>query len=341
MSTRRAFLDTAPGERRGVVALDGRPERLLIERDGAEEGPRLGARYRVRVRELSGDRRLAFLDLGGGEAGVLPLGKGAPPPLGAALEAEVVAEPRGGKAAVLRMAGPESGAPALLRPGPDLRARLAAFAGDGRIETGEAARVLADEAEDAILAVRHEAGEGVTLWIEPTRAVVAVDVDWSGPGGVSRGRAVQANRRALRETARLLRLKGLAGAVVIDLLGFPGGDEAIRAEAREAFAPDGPGVQVLPVSRLGLLQVARPHRERPVLELLCDPDGRPGARTVAQRLVRALEREGRADPGARLLAVCAPEVEAELRPLLPLLGLRFGAAAELGWPRDRTDIRAP
>jgi hypothetical protein len=339
MSVRRAYLDIGPGERRGVVTLDGRPERLLIEREGVDPGPRLGARYRAHLAELSGDRRLGFLDLGAGQAGVLPLGKGAPPPKGSVLEAEVAAEPRGDKAAVLRIMGPASGAPGLLEPGPDLEARLAAWSDEGRIESGAEARDLADEAEEAALAASHALGEGLTLWIQPTRAVVAVDVDWSGAGGLPGGRAVRANRRAVREAARLLRLKGLAGAVVIDLLGFPGGDEAIRSEAREAFAPDGPGVQVLPVSRLGLLQVAKPHRERPVIDVLCDAEGAPTARTIAQRLARALEREGRADPGGRLTAVCAPEVLAELRPLLARLGPRFDAAAELGWPRSRTDIR--
>ena len=39
MNRRRLFLDEAPGEVRGVVTLDDRPERLLLWRDGDE--PRL------------------------------------------------------------------------------------------------------------------------------------------------------------------------------------------------------------------------------------------------------------------------------------------------------------
>ena len=53
MTRRRTFLDRSPGEARGVVLLDGRPERLFIERDGEEQGPRLGERHRARVEELS------------------------------------------------------------------------------------------------------------------------------------------------------------------------------------------------------------------------------------------------------------------------------------------------
>jgi hypothetical protein len=72
--------------------------------------------------------------------------------------------------------------------------------------------------------------------------------------------------------------------------------------------------------------------------LLAD-DGRLSARSVAQRLARSLEREGRADPGARLIAVAAPDVASALQPLLAALGPRFDVAAELGWDRLKTDIR--
>ena len=74
---RRAWLDVSPGERRGVVTLDGRPERLVIERDvldgeaAASPAPapvRLGERWRVRIGARSPDRREAFVDLGGPRA---------------------------------------------------------------------------------------------------------------------------------------------------------------------------------------------------------------------------------------------------------------------------------
>ena len=71
MSARRLFLDASPGEIRAVVTLDGLPERLFIERDGAPTGPRLGARYAARVSEIARDLGLAYLDLrdAGGVAG--------------------------------------------------------------------------------------------------------------------------------------------------------------------------------------------------------------------------------------------------------------------------------
>ena len=67
MSRRALFLDEGFGERRGVVTLDGRPERLLIERDGSGSA-RLGARFVARVTRIDRASALAFLDLGSEEA---------------------------------------------------------------------------------------------------------------------------------------------------------------------------------------------------------------------------------------------------------------------------------
>ena len=338
MSGRQFFLDRCPGEARGVVLQDGRPERLWIERQGAQPWPRLGERHRARVEELSPGLRLARLVLAGGQEAALPLAKTDPPPRGSAVEVEIAAEPRGGKAAVARLIGPASGPSERLQQAPSLEARLEAAAQGAEVQGGEAAREAADLAEEAGLARTHALDGGLVVHIEPTRALVAVDVDWSGAPRPSAAAVMRANLEAVAGAARLLRLKALGGTIAIDLVGFPRDREALQAAAREAFAADGPGVSVLPVNRLGLLCLAKPHRERPLAEMLCDADGRLSARTVAQRLVRALERQGRADPGARLLALCAPEVASELEPLAKALGPRFGVEAQLGWERSKTDI---
>ncbi len=339
MTRRRLFLDRCPGEARGVVTLDGRPERLWIERDGAQGGPRLGERHRGRVEELSPGLRLARLVLEGGQEAALQLPKAEPPRRGSAVEVEIAAEERAGKAAVARLIGPAAGAPQRLSDAPSLEDRLQAAGPESGIVVGDEAREIADEAEEAVLAASHRLAGGLLLHIEPTRALVAVDVDWAGTPRPSAAAVMRANLEALAEAARLLRLKALGGAVAIDLVGFPRDREGLQVAAREAFAPDGPGVSVLPVNRMGLLIVAKPHRERPLAETLCAADGRLSARSVAQRLVRALERQGRADPGARLVAACAPEVASELEPLVDRLGPRFGALATLGWDRLKTDIR--
>ncbi|HEY5410844.1 MAG TPA: ribonuclease E/G [Caulobacteraceae bacterium] len=339
MTGRRLYLDEGPGEARGVVTLDGRPERLLIEREGAPIGPRIGERHRARVEEVSPGLSLARLALGEGQAAVLPLSKQVQPHRGAAIEVEIAAEPRADKAAVARLIGAASGPPQRLRDAPGLQARLNALAPGAAIIRGDDARGMADEAEDAALAIDHPLAGGITLYVEPTRALIAVDIDWSGPARPSAAAVMRANLEALAETARVLRLKAIGGAVGIDLIGFPRDREAIQAAARDAFAPDQPGVVVLPVNRFGLLQLAKPHRERPLREVLCAEDGRLSARSVAQRLARALERRGRDDPGGRFAAECAPAVAAALEPLILRLGPRFQAREVLGWDRLKTDIQ--
>ncbi len=337
---RRLYLDRGPGEARGVVTLDGRPERLWIERKGEPAFPRLGERHRARVEELSPGLGLARLALAGGLEAALPLPKQAPLPRGAIVEIEIAAEPRAGKAAIARLLGPSAGAPERLQSAPDLKTRLKTAAPDAAILGGDAAREAADEAEEAALAQTHPLAGGLTLHIEPTRALTAVDVDWSGASRPSAAAAMRTNQLALVEAARLLRLKSIGGAAVVDLVGFPRDRDQVGAAARAAFAPDQPGVVVAPVNRFGLLHLVKPHRGRPLAEVLCAEDGRLSARSVAQRLARALERQGRADPGARLLAECAPAVAKALQPLVAVMGPRFQIREALGWDRLKTDIRS-
>src|SRR5437868_6679519 len=165
MSLRRLFLDVGPGETRGVVFLDGQPERLMIERLGVDRGPRVGASYLARVTEIAAGQRLAFLDLGSGETAVLPLKPNASVVRGAALRVEVVAEAHDNKAAAVRMLAAGEGKPGLSQAAPDLRQRLQAAAPGVSVELGLEAREAADEAEEMALAWRHDLGEGLTVAI--------------------------------------------------------------------------------------------------------------------------------------------------------------------------------
>lgn len=336
---RRAWLDACPGERRGVITLDGRPEHLLIEREGEAPYPRLGQRWSVRLGARSPSQREAFVDLGEGTSGVLRLTPDTRLPEGMLLDAEVAAEPQAGKAARFRLLGP-SGEP---RPGlrmsaPSLERQLGALAPECEIECGAEARETADLAQESALARSHTLKGGVTLTIETTRAMTVVDVNARTPGERD-GRTQDANLDAIHHSARLLRLKSLGGTAAIDLIGFPRAVARMMAEANRSFADDGPEVLLLPPNRLGVLMLSRPRRRRPLSETLLDADGGLSARTLAQQLVRDLEREGRADPGALLRAVCAPDVAAALKPLAAALGPRFGVIAAPGTLRERAHIQ--
>ena len=336
--TRRLFLDACPGERRGVVVLEGQPERLLIERDGEADRPRLGEIWRGRVGASAPGFRGVFIDLGAGPAGLLAAEAGASPAEGAMLEVEVASEARADKGPVVRRRGPGEGAAGRVTAQASLEERLQAFAPGEAIFTGDAAREAADLAEEAALATVFPQADGLSLAVERTRGLTAVDVDLSRAGAGKRT-ILDVNRRAVREAARLLRLKGLGGLAVIDLVGKASEHPEILAAAKTAFESDQPGVVIAGLSRLGVLELARPWRETPVEERLLDAGGAPTARTIAQRLVRALDRAGRADPGGQFVAACSPEVAERLDPLARELGPRFGVRGEAGRSRGDHDIQ--
>ena len=345
---RTLFLDVGVGETRGVVQLRGRPERLLLHRSDAQPEQALGARVRARVRRVDRALNLAFLDLGTRPDAVAPLLKETPLVEGGALEVEITVEARGWSLekgpGVRVLAASDGPAPQLLAPALSLEERLQAFAPRARIVRGPEAREAADEAQEQALATVHGMPEGGSLSIEPTRALIAVDVDVGDRRGADSKRVTRAaNLLALAETARLLRLKGLAGLIVVDLAGRGHDGDALARAAREAFHADQPGVALGPISRFGAFEISKPWRERPLAERLGDAPGRLSAQTVALQAARALEREGRAASGARLTLQVEPSVAAAFEPLrgglAERLGPRFEVVAEPRFARERFEIR--
>ncbi len=326
-----------------MATLDGRAERLLIVRDD-DLGARLGGLHLARITAVSPRMGLARVDIGGAADATLKLTAGLPIAEGDFMQAEVIAEAAGGKGALLRRLGPAaSGRPALTHAPPTLRAALQAYAPDAEIVEGDEARDVADEAQAEALDVQHALPGGVTLTVEPTRALVAVDVDLD-PANSTVGSILNINCAALVQVARLLRLKSLSGLVAIDLVGFLREKGQVHAAALDAFAADGPDVVIGPLSRFGVLELSKPRGRRPVHEQLLDTSGRnapaPTARTLAQAAARSLERQGRFDPGARFVVVCAPSLAKSLRPLILGLGPRFSLREEVGREPQRTDIVA-
>ncbi len=345
MSERRIYIDRGLGETRGVVTLDGRPERLLVRRNDDEPRLQFGARLIARVASLEPALGTAFLELGSGAEAILSFKPEARPVRGQAMEVEIRGEPRRGKLAVARAIGPAEGAPRILAEAPDLAAELEVLAPGARLVEGRAAREVADDAEAEALESIHLLPGGGEIAIEPTRALTAIDVDLSDrKGGDAKRVTRQANLAALGMAARLLRLKGLGGIVVIDLVGRGHDGNALMAAARAAFAPDNPGVAIGPVGRFGTMELSLPRRTQPLLERLCRPEGGLSDRTLAQRLIRRLQAEGEAQPGARLSAACVPEVAKAAAPLAELLALQIGArfviSSNPSLPRERLEVGA-
>lgn len=345
MTGRRIFLDEGVGESRGVLTVDGRPEQLMIRRDTDDARLMLGARLVARVASVEPAIATAFLDLGGGCEAVLAFKPDARPVRGQSLEIEIRSEPRAGKLAIARPLGPAEGAPALLAPAPDLATALQALVRDAELVRGPAAREAADEAEAEALEILHPLPGGGVLAIEPTRALTAVDVDLGERKGPDAKRVTRkANLAAIAEAARLLRLKSLGGIVVIDLVGRGHDSAALIAAARAAFGPDNPGVAIGALGRFGTLELSLPRRTRPIAEILCDAPGRLSDASLALRLVRRLEAEAQAQPGARLAADCAPAVARLAEPLAAQLAERYGARFQVRsdstTPREKPEVRS-
>jgi Ribonuclease G/E len=259
---------------------------------------------------------------------------------GQAVAVEVRAEGRGRKGPTLRFIDMAEGPPRLVAPGPDLAEQLRAFERHGEIIEGAEARKAADLAEQEALETVFPLPGGGDIAVEATRALTSVDVDIGArPGQESKRIARQSNLAALGVAARVLRLKGLAGLVVIDLVGRGHDGAALTAAARAAFAPDNPGVAIGPIGRFGTLELTIPRRRRPLLEQLLDDTGRPSADTVALRVLRAMEQEATASGGARITAAIAAELEPPVTGRLSALAARFGGrfmvVCEPNWPRER------
>jgi Ribonuclease G/E len=324
MSQRKLYLDEAPGERRGVVMLDGQPERLFIERYDDIAVQQAGAWVVARVRKIERTLKSAFLDLGEGPDAVLPLtGDAEAIAEGAWVEVEIVTAARGDKGAVARLRGPSESPHRLIAAAPHMGSRLLACAEGTVITGGDDARAAADRAEEAALSIQYALSGGGRLFIEPTQALIAIDVDLASATGDSRKATVRANQEAIAAAARLLRLKGLGGLVAIDLAGKGHDGPTFSALAKAAFAPDGAGVSIGPISRFGVFELSLPRTGVPVSERLLDRDGRPSAVTVALRLLRAIEAA--AGPGQQVKAVCAPDVAVIARRLSGRLTDRIGA----------------
>ena len=343
MSERTAFIDRAIGEDRGVILLDGQPERLLIRRKDEDPGLLVGARLAGRVRKVEPAFASAFLDLGEGREAMLAFKPDGRPVEGQMLEVEIRTAPRPGKLATVRALGVATGNPGLRDPAPELEDLLRTLGKCETVEHGAQARRVADLAEAEALETLHPIVGGGSLAIEPTRALVAIDVDLGDRKGQDAKRiSRQANMTALAESARLLRLKGLGGIVIIDLVGRGHDAHALLAAARLAFAPDNPGVSIGAVGRFGTMELLIPRKDRSVRDVMLDDQGRFTSQTLALRLVRMAETEAMSDPGGRFAAKASAKIAAEaegyFQALREKVGGRISLAAQDGWTDSQLEV---
>ncbi|WP_295226601.1 ribonuclease E/G [uncultured Brevundimonas sp.] len=319
---------------------DGRYTHLMIHREDDAAQTRLGARSVGRVIEVNPGLRGAFVDIAGPTAAFLPFPRSDRITQGQRLEVVVTAEPRAGKGAVVRRLGAGEGTPRLIQPSPSIAEQLRDLAPGAESVTGIAAIDAVVEAEEEALAQSIGfASHGIDLAVERTRALVAVDIDFtSTPGRDPKQARAVANREGLKQAARLIGLRNWGGLVVIDLVGDGPDAESQSKVARAAFSQE-PQAVFGPVSRFGLLQMSLPWRRTPIEEVLLDAGGRPSVQTRATSVVRALRRQLLADTlSPRIIARCAPDEALIAHPLAARLGPRAVIQADAAIPPGRGRI---
>jgi Ribonuclease G/E len=119
----------------------------------------------------------------------------------------------------------------------------------------------------ALLAPRVDLAGGGHMMIEPTRALVAVDVNTGADS--SPAAAVKANIAATRDLPRQLRLRGLGGQVVIDFAPMSKRDRApLEQSLRAVFRNEGAETSLAGWTTLGLYELVRKRDRLPLSEVL-------------------------------------------------------------------------
>ncbi len=160
---------------------------------------------------------------------------------------------------------------------------------------------------------------GGYIVINQTEALVAIDVN-SGRSTKERNieeTALRTNLEAAEEVARQLRLRDLAGLVVVDFIDMedPRNNAAVEKRLKDAMKADRARIQLGRISAFGLLELSR-QRLRPSLQEInfercphCQGTGMVRSlESAALAVLRAVEEEGIRKRSAEITVTCASHV---------------------------------
>lgn len=326
------------GETRAAIVENGRVVELHFDR-WSEQGMRAhaGELYAGRVTRIDGSLNAAFVDLGRGEPGFLPFGKaGRPKGLhdGAMIGVRVAREAFTGKGPTLAMTEitdlPDR--PDLMETDANLAERLLRRYPEAEVQWADEINIDLAAAIDAAQDKHVGLKGGGTLHIEPTAALTAIDIDSAGrTTNAGRKLALDVNLAAMPEIARQIRLRGLGGNIVIDCLYLRSQPDrkAVEGALKKALKPDPARIDLLPISRFGLIEMARQRTGRSVAEILTDGQGTSSIETRALAALRHLLMEGAANRSAKLQLTAAPDLHNWLE------------ADRIGWRDAMTDRIGP
>jgi ribonuclease E len=160
---------------------------------------------------------------------------------------------------------------------------------------------------------------GGYIVINQTEALVSIDVN---SGRATREHSIEetarkTNLEAASEVARQLRLRDLAGLIVIDFIDMEEGrnDREVEKRLRDAVKNDRARVQIGKISQFGLLEMSRQRLRAGVVAGSTIPcphcSGQGIVRSVestALRVLRALEEEGEKNRAASIICKIAGDV---------------------------------
>jgi Ribonuclease G/E len=331
----KILVSASPGEVRVAACEDRALVDYAIWRPGAPDG--VGDLYRGRVVARVPAMAGAFVELGHARGFLPDTQGGASAGEGTILGVRITRAAQGGKGprltAHLSKDEPAlvgSGPPALLRRGRDVVQRLGALHPKAPIVVDDAAlaaqlrpvlgsrleqgTAFDDDIEAAVEALGEPVAElpgGARLWVYPTPALTALDVDLASATADPRAkRAAQmaANAELVGEVARQIRLRNLGGAIMLDFGGMKGRRRAILAPILSAaLAADPLRPRLLGFTALGLAEIVRPRIHPPLAELLSGPHA------AGLAALRRAVREVAARPALALRLFAAPAVITALR----------------------------
>ncbi|TPG53412.1 Rne/Rng family ribonuclease [Roseomonas nepalensis] len=181
------------------------------------------------------------------------------------------------------------------------------------------ARMGVEQQLDAMMSPTVQLRSGGYIVINQTEALVSIDVN---SGRATRDRhiedtALRTNLEAADEIARQLRLRDLAGLIVIDFIDMESSrnDAMVERRMKEALQHDRARIQVGRISHFGLLEMSR-QRLRPSLTehsfVTCPHCQGLGIvrsdESAALHVLRAIEEEGARRRAAEIVVHCSPAV---------------------------------
>ena len=291
----RAVIDRGIGETRVAVYERRKLVELYVRRWSDKNLPRIGDIFAGRISAIDKSMGGAFVSLGAGPDGLLKFtnAPGAPRLTeGQMIKIEIKRESISEKGPVLGFIDLSQ----MNEPGPLVQISIEDFLKRRFGPEIKFEEAPVNYAEDVIVTLIALPGGG-DIAIEPTRALIAIDVDKG-----SAQSAFDAAKAATTVIAHQIRLRGLGGLIAIDFpnLRQPKQRAALEIAMQEAISNDPNPIKTAPLSRFGVMEMTRAVNSRSLDEVFM-PDGHNlSVETSAMMALKRLQREALTCPGAKM-----------------------------------------